>query len=137
MLTLQPEWFILGKLDYLSTVFVGNRDSVGPFDVMRIEHKLTISLQIVEDCHPLVSNDSELLFLERVQPAHENVRLYAALEITDGQRSVRNMRIQIAPTVSAHSIGNFTQQLQHHRNIVRRKTPQNIFLRPEFAQIKT
>ena len=74
LLAFGQERLLVREIDYLSLRFDGERHSVLPFDFVRIEHELVIR-RIVEDRHLVRPDDDQPLFLERMQPADEDVRL--------------------------------------------------------------
>ena len=66
-----------------------------PFDPVRIQHQL-VSARVVEHRHLLRPDHHQPLFLDRMQPAHEDVGLHAAGELEMAQRDVRDVVIQVS-----------------------------------------
>src|SRR5260370_24829616 len=103
---------------------------------MRIQDKL-IFRGVVKDGHLLGANDHQSLLFDWMQPADENVSLDPAWEFEMAQCNVWDSAIQVRTTLAGNTSGHFIEERQHHRDIVRSKTPKYILLRPYFPHVQT
>src|SRR5215475_5801258 len=120
----------------MSFVFVGHRNTVQPFNAMRIEHELAIALRVIKYDHPFAANDRQLLFLEWMQPADKKMGLNSTIKFAGGQRSVCNLRIKVTASVRSNARWHFVQQIQNCGDVMGRKAPEDILLCTKLAQIQ-
>jgi hypothetical protein len=77
----------------LTGFLLGNWDSVHPIDPMRVEDQLSLSLQVIKNCHLSVSNNREFLLLKGMQPTYKNMCLYSGFKIARRKSRVNYRRI--------------------------------------------
>ena len=65
-----------------------------PVDAVWVEQKLVVGGKIVEYRHLPLTDYDQFLFLKRVEPAHENVGIRAALELKVADCHVRDRFVQ-------------------------------------------
>ena len=116
---------------------VGFGYAVAPVNVMGIQYKFALPrLAIVEHGHTAVADDHKLLFLERVQPGNENVGALTAGEGKVRCRHVGDLAMQVARAGRRDLDRVFAGERQDHRDIVRRKTPQDVLLAAYAAEVQ-
>jgi hypothetical protein len=102
MLAFGPQRLALLRRDRLRLRPAGHRDLIPPADRVGVQHELVRGLEIVKDRHLPVTDNHELLLLERMQPGHEDVRLDATRERQEAHRHVGNALAQVAASLSLH-----------------------------------
>src|SRR6185437_5249608 len=81
VLTFESQGFALGHRDRLFLAPLRYRQTLAPFDAMRIEQQLARpGLAVIKHRHRPVADDNELLLLKRVQPGDEHMRLFTTGE---------------------------------------------------------
>ena len=114
-----------------------HRHRLAPVDAVRIEQQLLLPRQpVIEHGHRAVADDDQLLFLERMQPGHEDMRLLAAGKRQMRRRHVGDRLVQIIGPGCADLDRLLADQRQDHREIVRRKGPEDVFLAPNLPEIQ-
>jgi hypothetical protein len=122
--------------DDLMSGLLRHRDlAVLPLDGMGIEEQL-LGAHIVEHGHGLGAHDHQLLLLERMEPAHENMALDAVPELQRGHGRVIDLRAEICAAKTGHPKGLFTQEHQQHRDVVGGEAPEDVLLGPELADVE-
>src|SRR5258708_7943751 len=120
----------------LERFFVANRhdftfcldcrgNSILPLDLVGIEDKLLVA-RVIKDGHFLRTNHHQPLLFERMQPTDEDMCLHAARKTELTQRYIENMAVQIGSPLAGHLGGTLVEQRKHYRNIMRRKTPEDV-----------
>src|SRR5208337_3023690 len=136
MHALQAKWLVLAHYNDPSFRSPSDGNPVDPINAMRIQNEFLIGLSIIEHGHLAVADDDQLLFFERVQPTQEDVRLDAARKAQNRQRDIGNRMVQIAGPLRSDRGGHFIQQVENGGNVVRSKTPKNVFFCSEFAEVQ-
>src|SRR6185437_925097 len=136
MLAFEPQWFVSGNRHRMATIFLGNRLSVEPVNPMRIQHEFAVGAHVVENRHFLAANNREFLLLERMEPADKNMGFDAAREIESAERRVHKRRSQKTSPLRGHARRALAQEEQDCGDIVGSKTPKDVFLGAQFAQIQ-
>ena len=103
---------------------------------MRIEHQFALALHVIKHSHFLVAHDREPLFLERMEPAHEDVGLNTALEVASAQRHVVDVAIEICAAVARHPGGGLLEQIENGRDIMGSKAPKYVLFGAQFPKIQ-
>ena len=103
---------------------------------MRVQHQL-VGRRVIEDGHLLRADHHQALLLERMKPAHEDVRTDAAGKDEMAERDIGHV---LAEVVAAFTCGDprlLAEQGQEHADIMRRETPEDVFLGPDLAHIES
>src|SRR5437867_2187587 len=102
---------------------------------MRIDDKLAFGLRVIEHRHFAVCHHHQLLFLERMQPADKDMTSDAAGEIECRERDVGNIRIEVTASMRRTAPGKLPEQVEEHRDVVRREAPKYVLFRSKSSQI--
>ena len=135
MLALGPQRLAFVEVDDLALSLDRRRDAVLPFDSVRIEHELVLG-RVIEHRHLVRTHDDEPLLLERMQPAHEDVGLNAARKNKVADRDVADALIQVRAALTCDARRHFVHERQHHRDVVRREAPEDVFFGPDLADVQ-
>src|SRR5208283_1594505 len=135
MLAFRTERLAIVERHNLPLRSYSGRDAVFPFDLMRIEHQFVLD-GVVEHGHLLRAHHNQFLFLDWVQPADEDVCAHAAGKFEVTQCDVSDTAVQISAALAGNVRGHFIQQSQDHGDIVRGKTPEDVFFGADFADVE-
>ncbi len=111
--------------------------AVLPLNFVVVDREFLLPGQaVVEYGHHAVAHHHEFLFLERMQPGDEDVRLEPRGERKVGHGHVRDPVVQIIAPDRLDDRGKFPGQGQDHGKIVRGERPQGILLAAYLSKIE-
>ena len=117
-------------------VFTGTPDTIDPINSVGVQHEFIRGFGVIEHRHLLATDDGQLLFFERMQPTHEDVRRNATAEIAYRHGSIGHLRIKVAATLAGNSDRHLIQQKQNRGDVVGSETPKDVFLGPELSKVQ-
>jgi hypothetical protein len=102
-----------------------------------IKGKLLVpGLGVVKDSHFLFTHHHKLLLFKGVQPGNEYVGFEPGGKLQVRCGDIRNFLVQVVAARGQHAFGHFACKAENHGYVVGCKGPENVFLAPDFAQIK-
>src|SRR5262249_14777872 len=113
-----------------------HRLTIQPIDSLVVDDQLLIAGNVIKNRHARGPQHHQALLLVGMQPADKDVPANAAIEEQVGDGNVGNVRLQIGAAGSADLDRQLADQPQHDGNIVRRKTPENVLLAADLAQVE-
>ncbi len=114
---------------------MGHRRPIDPRDLMGIEHQLLLR-QIIEHRHLPVADDHEPLLLHRMEPADEDMSPHPIGKLQMGHRDIRHAGLQVGPSARLHRGRRLPRQMNQGRDIVRGKTPEDVFFAAKLPDIQ-
>jgi len=113
---------------------MGHREAVLPVDRVGIKNQLSFDgLRVIENEHAVAAYDDEFLFLEGVEPAHEDMGANARWELEIRHGDIGNAGMKEFTADRIDIAGVFACQAENDRNIVGGKRPKDIFLPANLA----
>ena len=135
MLALGLERLAMVQSDILALRFDGRGYAVLPFHLVGIQHQFVLG-GVIKHRHLFRTDNHQPLLFERMKPAHKNVRVNAAGKLKLTERDVEDIAIQMRAALAGNPARLFIQQGQNHRDVMRRKAPQNVLFRPNLADVQ-
>ena len=91
---------------------------------------------IVEDDHPVATDDNQAMILIRMEPRDEHMGALAAGKPQLCRGHVGDRLVEVGRAGGRYLVGLFPDQGQNHGNIVRGETPEDVLLAPDFPQVQ-
>src|SRR5205085_795648 len=127
---LQLKWLALIKGDvHEFRLARDGHSSADPIDRVWVQRQLLRPRRsVVEHRHLLLTDNNESLFLERVQPTHEDVRVNAARKRDRHQAYVGDARAEVGAPPASDRLWRDAQEPETEGNVVGREAPKSALL---------
>ena len=92
---------------------------------------------VVKNRHLAVPHDHHFLFLDRMQPGHENMRVQTRGKFEMSRGNIGNLLMQIIGPRGEYGFRPFSGKGKNHGDIVGSERPQGVFLATDLPQVES